>query len=82
MDGNAGPSLVNTHTHTEREKKRAHFLPSVDASTVKGVDVLSTLVHEPAYEPVVTEDDAGHLRDVLIALVLRDVATMIHQAGH
>lgn len=46
------------------------------------VDVVSTLVHEATYEPVVTEDDAGHLGDVLIALVLGDVAAVIYQTGH
>lgn len=49
---------------------------------MQGVDVLSTLVHEPADEAIVTEDDAGHLRDVLVALVLCDVPTVIHQARH
>lgn len=49
---------------------------------MQGVDVLSALVHESAYKAEVTEDDAGHLRDVLTALVLGDVATVIHQAGH
>lgn len=59
-----------------------HFFSSDDASTVQGIDVLSALVHEATYEAVVTEDDTGHLCDVLMALVLSDVATVIHQAGH
>lgn len=46
------------------------------------VDVLTTLVHEPTDEPEVTEDDRGHFGDVLVALPLADVATMIHQTGH
>lgn len=54
----------------------------VDAATVQVVDVLLTFVHEAADQPVVAEDDAGHLGDVLVALVLADVAAVIHQAGH
>lgn len=49
---------------------------------MQGVDVLFALVHEATDEAVVTEDDAGHLGDVLITLVLCDVTTVIHQAGH
>ena len=47
---------------------------------MQGVDVLTTLVHEAADEAVVAEDDARHLRYVLLAVVLCDVATVIHQA--
>lgn len=49
---------------------------------MQGVDVIATLVHEAADQPVVAVDDGGHLGDVLVALILRDVAAMIHQAGH
>lgn len=53
----------------------------VDAATVQVVDVFFTFVHEATDQSVVTEDDTGHLGDVLVALVLADVATVIHQAG-
>lgn len=46
------------------------------------VDVVVTFVHEAADEPVIAEDDGGHLSDVLIAVVLTDVATVIYQTGH
>lgn len=59
----------------------SHLLSSADAATVQDVDVVTTLVHEAADEAVVAEDDAGHLGDVLVTLVLADVATVIHQAG-
>lgn len=52
------------------------------ASTVQVVDVVFTFVHEATDQPIVTEDDASHLCDVLVTLVLADVATVIHQAGH
>lgn len=60
----------------------SYLVSHVDAATVQDVDVLFTFVHEATDQPVVAEDDAGHLGDVLVALVLADVATVIHQAGH
>lgn len=50
----------------------------VDAAAAQVVDVFFTFVHEAADQSVVTEDDAGHFGDVLVALVLADVATVIH----
>ena len=61
---------------------KAHLLSSADAATVQRVDVLAAFVHEAADEPEVAEDYGGHLGDVLVALPLTDVATVIHQAGH
>ena len=58
------------------------LLPGADAAAEQGVDVVATVVHEAADELVVAEDDAGHLGHVLPALVLADVATVIHQAGN
>lgn len=60
----------------------SHLVSNVDAAAVQVVDVFFTFVHEAADQPVVAEDDAGHLGDVLVALVLADVATVIHQTGH
>ena len=60
----------------------AYLLSYIDTAAVHGVDVLFALVHEATDEAVVTEDDAGHLSDVLVALVLADVGPVIHQAGH
>ena len=54
----------------------------IDAAAAQAVNVFFAFVHEAADQPVVAEDDAGHLNDVLIALVLADVATVIHEAGH
>lgn len=60
----------------------AHLLSSVDASTVQFVDVVLALVHEAADQPVIAEDDAGHLGDVLAALVLGDVGAVFYQTRH
>lgn len=49
---------------------------------MQSVDVFAALIHEAADQPVVTEDDAGHLGDVLVTLVVADVASVVHQAGH
>lgn len=57
-------------------------MSDVDAAAAQAVDVFFTFVHEAADQSVVAEDDAGHLGDVLVTLVLADVATVIHQAGH
>lgn len=53
----------------------------IDAAAAQVVDVFFTFVHEAADQPVVAEDYTGHLGDVLVTLVLRDVATVIDQAG-
>lgn len=60
----------------------SHLLPSADAATAQRVDVVTAAVHEAADEAVVAEDDAGHLGDVLLAVVVADVAAVVHQAGH
>lgn len=54
----------------------------VDAATAQRVDVVLAFVHEATDKSIVAEDDAGHLGDVLVALVLADVTPVIHQAGH
>lgn len=54
----------------------------IDAPTVQAVDVLLTLVREATDESVVTENDASHLSHILVTLIIADVATVIHQAGH
>lgn len=56
----------------------AYLLSSVDASTVQFVDVVLALVHEAADQPVIAEDDAGHLGDVLVTLVLGDVGAVLN----
>lgn len=58
------------------------LLPSVDAATEESVDVFTAVVHEATDEPVIAKDDAGHLGNILPALVVTDIATVIHQAGH
>lgn len=58
----------------------AHLLAGVNAPTVQRVDVVLAAVHKAADEPVVAEDDGGHLCDVLVALVFSDVGTVIDQA--
>ena len=74
---------THTHTHTHTHARSlSHLVSHVDAAAVQAVDVFFTFVHEAADQPVVAEDDAGHLGDVLVALVLADVAAVIHQAGH
>lgn len=59
----------------------SHFVAHVDAAAAQRVDVILAFVHEAADKSVVAENDAGHLHDVLVALVLADVAPVIHQAG-
>lgn len=59
-----------------------HLLSGADAAAVQSIDVIVTLGHEAADQPVVAEYDARHLGDVLVALVVADVPTVIHQAGH
>lgn len=60
----------------------SHLLSRADAAAAQRVDVITTAVHEAADEPVVAEDDGGHLGDVLLAVVVADVPTVVHQAGH
>lgn len=60
----------------------SHLLSRADAAAVQRVDVVMAAVHEAADEPVVAEDDGGHLGDVLLAVVVADVPTVVHQAGH
>lgn len=60
----------------------SHLLPHADAAAVQRVDVLAAAVREAADEAEVAEDDAGHLGDVLLAVVVADVAAVVHQAGH
>lgn len=59
-----------------------HLLSGADAATFQRVDVIATLVHEAADQPVVAENNGGHLGDVLVALVVGDVATVIYEAGN
>lgn len=61
---------------------QAYFFSDSNASTLQGVDVFSAFVHKATYEPIVAEDDAGHLGDVLMALAFCDVGAVVHQAGH
>lgn len=60
----------------------SHLLPCADAAAAQRVDVVAAAVHEATDEAVVAEDDAGHLCDVLLAVVVADVAAVVHQAGH
>lgn len=60
----------------------SHLMSHIDAPTVQAVDVLLTLVREATDESVVTENDASHLSHILVTLIIADVATVIHQAGH
>lgn len=61
------------------QKVLAHLLASVNTPTVQCIDVVLAAVHKAADEPVVAEDDGSHLCDVLVALVFRDVGTVIYQ---
>lgn len=61
---------------------KIHLISCADAAAAKGVDVIATLVHESADQPVVAEDDAGHLGDVLVALVVADIVAVVDEAGH
>lgn len=60
----------------------AYLLSGTYAATVQCVDVIPTLVHEATDQPEVAEDNGGHLSNVLVTLIIRDVATVIHQTGH
>ncbi len=71
--------MCPTHTHTHT---LSHLVSYVDAAAVQVVDVFFAFVHEAADQSVVAEDDTGHLGDVLVALVLANVAAVIYQAGH
>lgn len=68
--------------HNKRDINSPHLLSGADAATFQRVDVIATLVHEAADQPVVAENDGGHLGDVLVALVVGDVATVIYKAGN
>jgi len=59
-----------------------HRGPRPQAAAVQCVDGAPAGVREAADQPVVAEHDARHLGDVLVALVVAHVATVIHQAGH
>lgn len=60
----------------------SHLVSSADATTAQGIDIITAVVHEATDQSVVAEDDTGHLGDVLLALVVTDVAAVIHQARH
>jgi hypothetical protein len=72
----------SNNRQVREDHESSHLLAGRYAATVQAVDVLATIVHEATDEAVVAEHDAGHLGDVLVALVLRDVAAVIHQAGN
>jgi len=59
-----------------------YLFPGSDAAAFQEVDVSLAVVHEAADQPVIAEDNGCHLGDVLMALVLRDVASVIHQTRH
>lgn len=61
---------------------QTYFFSNRDASTLQRVDVFSAFVHKSTNQPIVAEDDAGHLSDVLMTLAFSDVATVIDQARH
>lgn len=54
----------------------------VDAAAAQVIYILSAFIHEATDQSVVAENNAGDLGDVLVALILADVASMIHEAGH
>lgn len=56
----------------------SHLLSHADAAAAQRVDVVTAAVHEAADEPVVAEDDGGHLGDVLLAVVVADVPAVVH----
>ena len=66
---------MHTHVHTHA----AHLVSHVDTAAAQAVNIFFAFVHEAADQSVVTEDDTGHLGDVLVALVLADVVAVIHQ---
>lgn len=72
----------SNNRHVREGHESSHLLAGGYAATVQAVDVLATIAHEATDEAVVAEHDAGHLGDVLVTLVLRDVAAVIHQAGN
>ena len=75
-------TLTYSTYYTGDTRVCAHLVSHIDAAAAQAVDVFFTFVHEATDQSVVAEDDAGHLGDVLVTLVLADVATVIHQAGH
>lgn len=72
----------NKHLSLKSDIPSPHLLSGADAATFQHVDVIATLAHEAADQPVVTENNGGHLGDVLVALVVGDVATVIYKAGN
>lgn len=53
-----------------------------NAATFQEIDVSFAVVHEATDQAVITEDNGCHFSDVLMALVLSDVASVIHQTWH
>lgn len=72
----------NLYINYSNKPPTPHLVSHVDAATAQVVDIIFAFVHEAADKPVVTEDDTGHLGDVLVALVLTDVVAVIHQTRH
>lgn len=66
----------------EASEVERYLFSKANAPAFQNVDVIFAVIHEATDEPVVTENDGCHLGDVLVALVLGDVATVIHQAGN
>lgn len=50
-----------------------------NAATFEEIDVSFAVIHEATDQTIITEDNGCHFSDVLMALVLSDVASMIHQ---
>lgn len=53
-----------------------------NAATFQEIDVSLAVVHEATDQPIIAEDNGCHFSDVLMALVLSDVASVIHQTRH
>lgn len=75
-------SRLGNLTASITHRVQTHLLSHVDAATAQVVDVVFAFVGEATDQPEVTKDDAGHLGDVLVTLVLADVTTVIYQTGH
>lgn len=50
-----------------------------NAATFQEIDVSLAVIHEATDQPIITEDNGCHFSDVLMTLVLGDVASVIHQ---